>query len=93
MSVYVDQLYDYGWRLGASCQMIADSLDELHALANRVGLRRSWFQAPPKASFPHYDLTESRRTKAIALGAVSLSRREFVMKMRKFRATQTGATP
>ena len=85
MSVYVDPLANWGWRLGPSCHLIADGLDELHDFAARLGLRRSWFQG--EASTPHYDLTVNRRKLAVRLGAVELGRREFVMMCVRFRAT------
>src|SRR5690349_20952744 len=50
--------------------MTADSLDELHALARRLGLRRAWFQSGVNHTYPHYDLTEGMRRRAIALGAI-----------------------
>lgn len=40
---------------------------ELHAFAARVGLKRCWFQDRP--GFPHYDVTLSKHSKALALGA------------------------
>lgn len=83
MPVYVDTLVDYGWRLGKSCHLIADTLPELHTLAQGIGLKRAWFQ--PK-SFPHYDLTESRRVLAIKQGAIELPRAQFVAKMRELRS-------
>lgn len=89
MSVYVDRLRHRGWRLGRgvpvqSCHMIADTLEELHAMAARIGMKRAWFQ--PK-SFPHYDLVRSRRERAVAAGAVELDDgRDFVKKMREIRA-------
>ncbi len=86
MSVYVDHLRDWGWRLGPSCHLIADSLDELHAFAASIGLRRSWFQN--KRSGPHYDLTASKRNAAVALGAVELENREFVAILRRIREVQ-----
>jgi len=82
MSVYVDQLADHGWRLGKSCHMIADTLEELHAMAERIGMKRAWFQ--PK-SFPHYDLVASRRKRAIAAGAIDCNRTTFVAKLRELR--------
>lgn len=85
MSVYVDPARDWGWRLGRSCHLIGDSEDELHPFAARCGLHRRWFQEPPKASFPHYDLTESRRRRAVELGAVELEWTAFVDKMREIR--------
>lgn len=79
---YVDSLRNYGWQLGESCHLIADTVEELHDFAARLGMRRSWFQA---RSFPHYDLTERRRTKALELGARSLGRADFVAKLRELR--------
>jgi hypothetical protein len=81
MSVYVDRYFaDFG-RMKMS-HMIADSLEELHAMAVRLGIRR-WFQG--KASFPHYDVCKAKREQAIAFGAVPLEKREFVFKMREIR--------
>lgn len=54
------------WRYKQSCHMISTDLDELHAMAKRIGLKRAWFQDGPK---PHYDLTASMRAKAVLLGA------------------------
>ena len=89
MGCYVDALAFRGWKLRghqvASCHLIADTLDELHAMALAVGMRRAWFQAPPKASTPHYDLTSSRRAEALKHGAVPLDRRAFVGKLRELR--------
>lgn len=39
---------------------------ELHAMARRIGMRRSWFQGD------HYDLTPGRRAKAVEYGAVEI---------------------
>src|SRR4051794_14083770 len=50
-------------------------LEELHALAARIGLRRSWFQDKPWPR-AHYDVTDTRRAAAIAAGAVPVSWRE-----------------
>jgi len=83
VSVYVDKLANHGWRLGPSCHMIADTLDELHAMAQRIGLKREWFQ--PKST-PHYDLTASRRARAVTAGAIECGRVEFVRKLRALRA-------
>lgn len=45
--------------------------DELHAFAAQLGLKRAWFQHPGKVT-SHYDVTDSVRTKAIAMGAVPI---------------------
>lgn len=61
------------------CHMVSDtSEEELHAFAARIGLKRSWFQGRPKSSAAHYDLTPSRRARAVAAGAVEVSARELV---------------
>lgn len=82
MTVYVDSLCDWNWYLGRSCHLIADTVEELHEFAARLGMKRTWFQ---RGSFPHYDLTERRRTKALELGAVSLGRADFVARVRVLR--------
>jgi hypothetical protein len=89
VTCYVDTIVDHGWKLRGryvpSCHLIADTLEELHAMACAIGMKREWFQAPPKASFPHYDLTASRRLEALKRGAIALDRRAFVGKMRELR--------
>ena len=67
MAVYIDKLRNWGWRLGPSCHLIADTNEELHAFAAEIGLKRQWFQA--KASGPHYDLTAWRRAAVAAVEA------------------------
>ena len=79
MSVYVDPLAQNGWHLGRNCHMWADSLPELHAMADAIGMKRGWFQQKSYTNglgLPHYDLTESRRRKAISLGVIELTRRD-----------------
>ncbi len=46
--------------------------EELHAMADRLGLRRVWFQ---QGSFDHYDVTPPKRRHAISLGAVEVDTR------------------
>lgn len=78
MSVYVDPLYEHGgsktfkWKV--SCHMYADSLDELHAMAKAIGMKRSWFQDRP--DFPHYDLVSTRRKLAVEAGAIEVERQD-----------------
>lgn len=82
MTVYVDQLENWGWkmrgRIVASCHMFTDTVDltDLHAMAAQIGMKRAWFQQVRAA--PHYDLTASRRRAAVALGAVEVVRHEAV---------------
>jgi hypothetical protein len=51
------------------------NIEELHVLAARIGLRRSWFQDKPWPR-QHYDVTESKRKAAIAAGAIPVTWRE-----------------
>lgn len=80
MTIYVDELQHWGWKLRGrtvqSCHMFTDSLDleELHVFAERIGMKRAWFQQSRVS--PHYDLTPSRRALAVSLGAIQLGRRE-----------------
>lgn len=77
MPVYVDDMYLHAMgqfgRMKMS-HMIADTDDELHAMATRIGVARRWHQAPPKHD-SHYDISISKRALAIAAGAVPVSLR------------------
>lgn len=71
MTVYVDDAV-MPWRGQRWAHLMADSLDELHAFAARLGLPRHAFQ--DKRSGAHYDVTAAMREHAIALGATPISR-------------------
>ncbi|MDB5761637.1 MAG: hypothetical protein JWQ21_632 [Herminiimonas sp.] len=66
MAVYVDDVR-IAWRQNRWCHLVADSLEELHAFASKLGLKREWFQT--HASYPHYDVTLRSRDQALAMGA------------------------
>jgi hypothetical protein len=59
-----------------------DTLDELHAFAARIGLRREWFQG---TTFPHYDLTAAKRDEAMVAGAVFVTARKQAIARRAAR--------
>lgn len=75
MPVYVDN-EQIAWRGKKWCHLVADNLNELHAFALQLGLRKSWFQ--DKASYPHYDVTVTVRERALALGALHGDRRTII---------------
>jgi Protein of unknown function (DUF4031) len=85
VSVYVDDMrVPFGRML--MCHMVADTRAELHAMADAIGLLRSWFQDMPKASSPHYDVSLAKRAEAIKLGAILVDRRGLVEVVRRARA-------
>ncbi|HDS1555244.1 DUF4031 domain-containing protein [Stenotrophomonas pavanii] len=71
MAVYVDSEAIF-WRDKLWCHMAADSLEELHSFARRLGLKRSWFQE--NCRYPHYDITMEIRDNALKLGAIDSDR-------------------
>lgn len=82
MAVYVDEARNPFGRMVMG-HMVADTLDELHAMADAIGMRRAWYQP---LSFPHYDVSVSRRRAAVALGAVVVDRRGIALHIRRLRA-------
>lgn len=73
--VYVDDMRA-PYRRMVMCHMLADSDEELHAMAARIGVARRWHQ---KAGTPHshYDICLSKKALALKFGAVEISRREL----------------
>ncbi len=84
MAVYVDDMnlpatVQNGPRVSHTSEwshLFADTEDELHAFAGRLGLRRSYFQQGKPDWFPHYDVTRGMRFKALRLGAEPVSARD-----------------
>ncbi len=85
MTVYVDRAFIH-YRRMSMCHMVADSIDELHAMADRIGVARHHFQGD--ASTPHYDICKSKRALAVKHGAVEADRHLMVWVMRKRRAAR-----
>ncbi len=71
MSVYVDDAV-HSWRGQRWAHLMADTLEELHAMAQRLGIPRRAFQ--DKTSGAHYDVTAALREEAIRLGTIAISR-------------------
>lgn len=98
MAVYVDQITDYSGRLKGHvgrisqqwCHMTADTLEELHDMAARIGMKRTWFQSHALLHRCHYDLVPARRAAAIGFGAIEVQRLEHA---RRLKAEGRSATP
>lgn len=58
------------------CHMVADSLVELHAFAEKIGVKKHFFHK--SATYAHYDITEAQREVAITAGAKPISSKELV---------------
>lgn len=77
MSVYVDDATNAFGRM-KMCHMLADTYAELIAMADKIGVQRKWYQGWAKASSPHFDIAQTKRTLAIANGAVQVDRYKLV---------------
>jgi hypothetical protein len=74
MTVYVDDMRAKFGRM-VMCHMVADTDEELHAMADKIGVARRWHQKPRTAR-SHYDIALSKRAEAIAAGAVEITWRQ-----------------
>jgi hypothetical protein len=72
VTVYVDSMQAKVGRM-RMCHMIADTDEELHAMAAAIGVRRKWWQSPEKTSGSHYDVCLKMRAAAIKNGAVQIT--------------------
>lgn len=79
MTVYVDDAV-WPWRGERWAHLMADTLEELHEFAQRLGKPRVSFQDKPSGC--HYDVTARMRERALALGAVAISRHRDRAQMR-----------
>lgn len=69
MPVYVDDMRARYGRL-KMCHMIGTPEDELHAMADRIGVARKWYQDD------HYDVCLAKRALAVKAGAVEITWRQ-----------------
>lgn len=81
MPIYVDPAaHPFGNML--MCHLWADTLDELLAMVDRIGVARRWIQGHPTLSFGrhrnatwvHFDIAKGMRARALAAGAVATDR-------------------
>lgn len=78
MTVYTDGVH-----------LSADSLAELHAFAQSIGLKREWFQDHPR--HPHYDTISLRLSRlAVRVGASRVSSRDVLAASKRLAALEAG---
>jgi hypothetical protein len=75
MTVYVDQ---DRFRTGKNgrvryCHMTADTIEELHGFARKIGVNKCWFETS-RSGIPHYDLNATNRGEALRHGALEWQR-------------------
>ncbi len=73
MAVYVDKSAKK-YKHMIMCHMLADTPQELHDMADNIGLPIDHFQ---NKDIPHYDLSCSMRNKALKHGAKEVDRHEL----------------
>ena len=66
---------EYPYRRMIMSHMVANTLEELHAMADKIGVSRRHFQDKPNK--PHYDICKEKKALAIQNGAIEVSDREF----------------
>lgn len=74
MAVYVDTMRA-AFKGMIMCHMFADSHEELMAMAKRLELKPEWIQ-DPFTYREHFDISRTKRDKALRLGAKEISFRE-----------------
>ena len=87
MACYVDTVREYpdaGLRHTRFCHQLADTRDELHAMAEALGVPHRYFQDHPWRW--HHDLPEPLRARAIELGAREVGLREVGLLLRRRKA-------
>lgn len=75
MSVYVGTMeFPYGRMI--MFHMASPDVEELHKMADKIGINRKWFQDKPM--HPHYDICKAKKHLAIQLGAIEVNDREII---------------
>jgi hypothetical protein len=80
MSVYVDDMRlmaSVGRLRGRWSHLTADSEDELLTFGAKIGMKPQWLQHPGTYQY-HFDVMDSKRERAITLGAIPITTYELV---------------
>lgn len=80
MAVYIDDAYIHakvGRIVTKWCHLTADSTEELVSFARKIGMKPQWIQHAGTWK-EHFDVTETRRFKAVEHGAVEIGYRDTI---------------
>lgn len=83
MAVYVDDMRANFGRM-IMCHMVADTSEELHAMADAIGVARRWVQYPGTTR-EHYDIALAKRAQAVRHGAIGVTWRWVGLRDRALR--------
>lgn len=72
LSVYVDDMRAKFGRM-ILCHMVADSREELDAMADTIGVARKWIQHADDPIAVHYDISLTKRAAAVRAGAIEMT--------------------
>lgn len=77
--VYVGTM-EWPFRRMIMFHMATDSdLEELHLMADAIGINRKWFQNKGQdKNYPHYDICKSKKKLALEAGAKEVNDREII---------------
>ena len=83
MAVYIDNM-NAPYRRMKMCHMVADTEEELVAMARKIGVNPKWWQYKGTHK-THFDICLSMKKKALELGAIEVSMHElgFMLQDRK----------
>lgn len=77
MAVFVDDMRAPFGRM-RMCHMVADTSEELLAMADRIGVARKWLQ-DAGTTREHFDVCLAKRALAVRHGAEEITRRELAI--------------
>jgi hypothetical protein len=83
MPVYVDNSIGTFYPGRKTSHMVADTVEELHAMADKISVKRTWFF---QGKLPHYDVSQSKRAQAIKAGAIEINFDQLLALVKKYQA-------
>jgi len=73
MNILIDNPRD-GWS-----HMVSDNIKDLHIFAERIGIKKCWYNNKRGKNQPHYDVRKTKLQEAINAGAKLVTRKELFL--------------